>query len=58
MYRLYNDCFTKISHRNNLPSKCLLKLSLHTIFFLSKLGKLSGVLPGAPLCSKLLDAPR
>ena len=27
-------------------------------FFRSKLGKLSGALPGALLCSKLLDAPR
>ena len=56
--RLYHDCFTKITDRNNLSSKCLLTLSLHTTFFRSKLCKLSGALPGAPLCSKLLDAPR
>ena len=39
-----------------------IKISLNTKrtfhFFRSKLGKLSGALPDAPLCSKLLDAPR
>ena len=42
--------------------KPFIKMSLQTKlkyhFFHSKLGKLSGALPGAALCSKLLDAPR
>ena len=32
MQKLYHDCFTKISYRNNFSSKCLSTLSLHTIF--------------------------
>ena len=55
MKRLYHNNFTKISHRNQPIIKMILNAD-HSYFILT--GMISGALPGAPQCSKLLDASR